>query len=78
MTKRYLIVGYTTKDGAREFTSVKGYVIHAELACPSYPDIRKDSLDWANRDGEKFDYFQINFMQFVGEFDYKSFFGIKD
>jgi hypothetical protein len=51
MKQRHLIVGYTTKDGAREFTTVKGYTLPEGSACPSYLDIRKDCLEWANSDG---------------------------
>lgn len=76
MKQRHLIVGYTTKDGGREFTTVKGYILSEGSACPSYLDIRKDCLEWANSDGESFNYCQINFMQFVDKVDYNSFFDI--
>lgn len=76
MTDRYLLVGYTTKCGSKEFTTVKGYFMPKGSAVPSYAEIRKDCLDWVNKDGESFDYCQINFMQFVEEIDYNSFFGI--
>ena len=76
MKYRYLLVGYMAKEGNRESTAVKGYIIPENSACKSYLEITKDCLDWANKDGDYFSYCQINFMQFVEEIDYNSFFGI--
>jgi hypothetical protein len=70
---RFLLVGYTAKDGAKEFTSVRGYKLNLDNPIPSHSVIRNDCLSWANSDGESFSYMQINFMQFVGEEDYNSF-----
>jgi hypothetical protein len=74
---RHLLIGYTTKDGGKEFTSVKGYDLPLDTPVPSHAKIRKDCIDWANSNGEDFKYFQINFMQFVNESDYQSFMEVK-
>lgn len=76
--KRYLIISYTAKDGPKEFSCTKGYILNAHEAIGSFGKIRKDCLDWANNKGESFEYFTINSMTFVNERDYNSFFEIYD
>ncbi|MGL4752827.1 MAG: hypothetical protein ACRCXB_10530 [Aeromonadaceae bacterium] len=76
MSERYLVIGFTAKGGPSEFTSIKGYVLDDGDACPSYESIRKDSLMHANSDGGNFSFFQMNFMNFMSEADYKSLFGV--
>ena len=71
---RYLIVGYTAKNGNKEFTSVKGYKCDSGEPIPSYAKIRTDCLHWANVNGGNFKFFKMEFMQFVGEDDFNSFF----
>tara|TARA_R110002020_G_C15943857_1_gene744938 strand:- start:57 stop:287 length:231 start_codon:yes stop_codon:yes gene_type:complete len=76
MITRCIAIGFTAKDGVREFASVKGYKMTEGEAIPSYVDIRKHCLEWSNRDGDQFEYCQINFMQFLDEVDYDSLMGI--
>lgn len=76
MKDRYIAIGFTAKDGGREFTSIKGYTLKNGEPIPSYVDIRKNCLEWANRDGDSFTYCQVNFMQFFDEHDYNSFMDI--
>ena len=72
---RYLVVGYTAKDGGMEFTSVQGYVLACDEACPCHCKIRSDCLSFANRDGHSFLFLQINFMS---EADYNAFFCVEE
>ena len=72
--KRFLVVGYTAKLGSKEFSSIKGYILDDGEPIPSHSKIRADSLLWASRDGDGFSYFHINFMTFMDEKDYNSFF----
>ena len=75
---RYLVVGYTAKDGGMEFTSVQGYVLACDEACPCHWKIRSDCLSFANRDGHSFLFLQINFMAFMSEADYNAFFCVEE
>ena len=72
---RYLIIGYTAKGGSKEYASIKGYKLDRGQSVPSHDKIRSDCLKWVNNEGDNFNFFRINFMQFVDEADYKSFFG---
>lgn len=78
MGNRYLVVGYTAKDGIKEFSSVQGYVIGCDSTCPSHAKIRSDCLEFANRDGHSFAYLQVNFMTFMSEADYNAFFCVEE
>lgn len=75
--KRYLVIGYEVKDGPKEFTSIRGYALKIGEHIPTHKKIRRDCLDWANKYGDSFSYFKINFMQFMGEDDYNSFMEIE-
>lgn len=76
MSIRYLVIGFTAKGGPSEFTSIYGYILDDGEPCPAHVKIRKDCLSHANSDGANFTYFQINFMNFMTEGDYKSLFGV--
>lgn len=76
MESRYLVVGYTAKDGVKEFSSVQGYVIGCDSVCPSHDRIRSDCLAFANKDGHSFAYLQVNFMTFMSEGDYNAYFRV--
>ena len=76
MSKRYLVIGFTAKCGPSEFTSIHGYVLDDGEPCPAHVKIRKDCLGHANSGGGNFTCFQINFMNFMCEEDYKSLFGV--
>ena len=78
MGNRYLVVGYTAKDGRMEFTSEQGYVLGCGEACPTYWKIRSDCLSFANRDGHSCLFLQINFMTFMSEADYNAFFCVEE
>ncbi len=73
---RYVVIGYSCKGGAKEFTSVKGYILDATESMPCHEKIRRDCLGWANRDGDDFVFFQINFITFLEKRDYNSFIGV--
>ena len=75
---RYLIVGYTAKGGNAEFSSVRGYELKGSTPIPSYEEIRNGCLERANKGGYNFNFFSINFMQFVDEVDYNSFMEVTD
>lgn len=77
MSKRFLIISYATKDGIKEFYSIKGYILEDGEPMPSHGKIRKDCLNWANQEGDDFKCFMINQMLFVDEQDYNSFFGLE-
>lgn len=74
---RFLVIGYVAKEGGREFSSVKGYKLTLDDPVPSYHEIRRSCLEWANSDGDNFAYFSITFMQFMSEIDYNSFMAIE-
>ncbi|AUR89801.1 hypothetical protein NVP1132O_65 [Vibrio phage 1.132.O._10N.222.49.F8] len=70
---RYVVFGYTTKSGPKEFTSAIGYDLHDGEPIPSHSKVREKALCFANKYGYQFEYFQINFIKFLNESDFKSF-----
>ena len=78
MGNRYLVVGYTAKDGVKEFSSVQGHVIGCDSTCPGYEKLRSDCPEFANRGGNSFAYLQINFMTFMCEEDYNAYFCVNE
>ena len=75
---RFLVIGYTAKGGVREFSSTQGYKLTGNTTVPSYTEIRKGCLEWANKEGDNFDFFSIKFMNFLEEADYNSFMEVTD
>lgn len=74
---KFLIVGFTLKAGLIDGGGVNGYHYDdSSDAMPSYDKIKSDCLKAANNNSidRKYDYFKIDFMQFVSKEDYYSFF----
>lgn len=80
MFKRYVLINFLLKDGAVEYSSIKGYRLGFFESLKPWNEIKKDCIeslsdeDKANYD---FNYFFISSITYIKKKDYLSLFNVK-